>query len=48
MVLGSVFDTEMLLHTMYDLKGSSQGRLISEEDKLAGKVRGAGAINIKF
>eukprot|EP00620_Florenciella_sp_RCC1587_P016204 CAMPEP_0182566816 /NCGR_PEP_ID=MMETSP1324-20130603/8176_1 /TAXON_ID=236786 /ORGANISM="Florenciella sp., Strain RCC1587" /LENGTH=586 /DNA_ID=CAMNT_0024780687 /DNA_START=8 /DNA_END=1768 /DNA_ORIENTATION=+ len=39
MVLGSVFDTKMLLHTMYDLKGSSQGRLISEEDKLAGKVR---------
>lgn len=39
MVLGSVFDTELPVHVMYDLKGSSQGREISEEDKAKGKVR---------
>lgn len=39
MVLGSVFDTELLLHQTYDLKGSKQGREVSEEDKALGKVR---------
>uniref|UniRef100_A0A7S1U3Z0 PIPK domain-containing protein n=1 Tax=Phaeomonas parva TaxID=124430 RepID=A0A7S1U3Z0_9STRA len=38
-IMGSVFHTGLPIHVSYDLKGSTVGRMVSEEERAKGKVR---------